>query len=107
MATIRFHQVSEFLDELRKDRGKVDRGIVRMAFRHTKNPPLTTLTLVASAVVAGHVVTLERRCGEFMFADGPDSKPVQDRGDEFADMVKQACAEMNLEVRSGVFEAAA
>lgn len=107
MAKVRFHQVSEFLEELRKDHDKVDRGLVRVTFRTDYSTPMHTASVIASALISGVVVTVERRCGVYMFKDTPESRAVWDTAEANAEAIRKECAELQLEVRSGVFEAVA
>lgn len=109
MATVKFNETDEFVNELTKDANKVERSIVRIVFRTSFDsgiPHIHILTLVASAVVDGHVVRLERRCGSF-WKETEEQKKVVEFAESHADRIRSACAEMKLEVRSGVFEAAA
>ncbi|VTU02764.1 Marine sediment metagenome DNA, contig: S12H4_C00178 OS=marine sediment metagenome GN=S12H4_01031 PE=4 SV=1 [Gemmataceae bacterium] len=106
-AQVRFTQVAEFIEELKRDGAEVQRNIVRVTFREEHQTPLTSVTVIASALVAGCVVTLARRCGGFMFRDGPDAKEVWAAAEKHAELVRTACGELGLEVRAGVYEAVA
>jgi hypothetical protein len=105
--TARFHQVDEFIEELRRDRDKIDRGLVRVTCRHTRGTPMYSLTVVASAIVGNVVLLLERRCGEYMFPDDGPGRQVRDKAEQYAAALQAECQALGLETRSGVFEAAA
>lgn len=105
MAVVKFNEVEAFINELAADANKVDRGIVRIVFRRsTDSYPFQVLSLIASAVVAGHVVRLERRIGSYVGES--DGKRVGEECEMVADKIRSAIAGMSLEVRSGSFEAA-
>ena len=59
MANVRFHEVEEFIAEIRKDAADVERKILRLVFRTKLDNAMhmRSMALVASAVIGGHVVT--------------------------------------------------
>lgn len=105
MATVRFGHVDEFVEELRRDAGAVDRGVVRLTFRTTFEAPDPTrsVAVLASAVVAGHVLRLEARCGSF-FPDTDEAAAVVARAEESAEEIRKTAESLGLHVRPGVFE---
>jgi chromosome condensin MukBEF complex kleisin-like MukF subunit len=107
MIVVKFGSVDEFVSELVTDSNKIDRAIVRVVFRTALEQPMPmrSLTLIASAIVDGKLVRLERRVGSF-FEDSTEADRVRAEGEKLADMIRQAAADMKLEIRSGVFEAA-
>lgn len=107
MATVRFHHADEFLAELALDTDQIERKIVRTTYRNDYQQPFTAVSVVASAIVAGHVVTLEQRCGNYMNRDDTDGKEVLDRADKVIEEVRRGAAKLGMEVRAGVFVAAA
>lgn len=104
---VRFTSTGDFCEELVADAQKVDRGIVRLSFRTTHGVPMRSLALVASYVAAGNIVILERRCGDYMFPNDEQHKKVAEYAEQQAGLIRQACAGVSLEIRGGVYEAAA
>ena len=67
MPTVKFSAPDDFLEELAKDKEKVDRGIVRLVYSFTPtniSPNIQHLSVVATALVAGQVYRLETYCGD-------------------------------------------
>ena len=104
--TVKFTSADEFIADLRADGGLVERNILRVTHSWRFAPPLTTLSVLATAVVGGQLVVLECRCGSYMFGDGPDGKETHDRAEMIMGKLRDLAAELKLEVRPGVFEAA-
>lgn len=106
MIAARFNDVQEFLADLRADRELIDRDLVRLTLRRgTVKPAFQTLRVVASAVVAGHLVVLETFPMEYM--RGMDSEAAAwKKARDDADVIQTAAEAMGLSVRPGVFAAA-
>jgi hypothetical protein len=104
MATVKFNDPSEFVRELRRDREKIERKILRLTCGHRHEYPMTVLTVLATALVGSVVVRLERRCGSYMTGDsnGMDQTLAAVRAD--CKLVEAAAHELGLEVRAGVYE---
>lgn len=102
----RLSNVDEFLSELSRDAEQVERRIVRLACRNRSEcgGAYTRVTVLASAIVAGRVLRLERECGSYMFADR-DGVPILAAAGEAMDRVQGEAARLGLDVRGGVFEA--
>jgi hypothetical protein len=105
MTVVKFTNVAEFVAELRADAGLIDRGILRATHSWRSSPPLTVLSVLATAVVAGRLVVLECRCGAYMFAD-TDGADAAGRAVATMTALRALAAELKLELRPGVFEAA-
>ena len=105
MATVKFNDTDEFIEELRRDADAVDRKVLRLTFRYrlVDPSPMQSMAVVASAVIAGHVVELEDRCGTF-FQQTREADEVRAAAKKRADAIRVAAEELGLEVRSGVFE---
>ena len=102
---VKFTNADEWLDELRLDAGDADRKIVRVTCRRRGQLIADALSVVASACIAGYLVSLEAQCGEYLMADGPDGLEVRARADALADRIRAEAVKLGLEVRAGVFEA--
>lgn len=104
--TVRFTSTADFVEELTRDAARVERGIVRLSFRTTYSVPMFSVSMLATAVIAGHVVTLHRYCGSYMFSGSQESRLVGEDAEKQADLIRTAVAELQLEIRQGVYEAA-
>ena len=100
---VNFHDPDEFLDELRKDRDRIDRNILRVTVRRRYAPPFVHVAVVATAVVGNTVVTLEQRLGE-VFAGDEAGSPIPNKIQTALDRLTAAAVKLGLEVRAGVFE---
>lgn len=77
--TVAFNDPNEFLSELRQDRERIDRGILRVTVRRRYGSPFVTESVVATATVDGVLVKLERRIGE-AFAGDENAGSASSRG---------------------------
>ncbi|HEX4613617.1 MAG TPA: hypothetical protein VH092_35875, partial [Urbifossiella sp.] len=66
---VAFHDPEEFLAELRQDRERIDRAILRVTVRRRYGSPFVTVSVVATAAVEGVLVKLEQRIGEAFAGD--------------------------------------
>lgn len=107
MPTVKFNDVDEFLTELKADAEHVDRDLIRITFRHRaeQSTPFRSIAVIASAVIGGHVVTLEARSGTF-FGGSPEADTAKQEAQKAAAAIEAAAKELGMEVRAGVFEAA-
>jgi hypothetical protein len=105
MATVKFNDVSEFVEEITRDAGAVERKVIRITFRHRMvDPvPMREMSVVATAVVAGHVVELVDRCGTF-FSETDEAERSKTAAKNKYDLIRAAAEKLGLEVRAGVFE---
>jgi hypothetical protein len=108
MVTVKFNDVDEFVANLRQDADLVERKLVRLTFRHkAADPtlPIRSMSLVASAVVGGQVVTLLTDCGSYMQGSADEHGQVAAAARAAAGKVEAVARELGLEVRPGVIEA--
>jgi hypothetical protein len=107
MATVKFTDAAEFVEELRKDLDLVERGIVRLTIRarparEVDLPDLRHVSVVATALVEGRFVRLDRSCGETWGLD--QDKQVLELAEEVQRLIEEFCQETGLKVRGGVYE---
>ena len=103
MPTVKFSDPEDFLEELQKDREKVDRHIVRLVYQVTPtkiSPNIQHLSVLATALVADQVYRLEPYCGDLWRIERQD-QPVYDKGRQVKEQIVVACAHLGLEVRGG------
>lgn len=100
---VSFHDLEEYLAELRIDKDRIDRGILRLTVRRRYGSPFVTVSVVATATVEGVLVKLERRIGE---AFGGDEKAngLTDKTQAALDTLTETGKSLGLDVRAGVFE---
>ena len=101
--TVSFHDLGEYLAELRLDKDRIDRGILRVTVRRRYGSPFVTVSVVASVTVEGLLVKLEHRIGE---AFAGDEKPngLTDKAQAVLDTLTEAGKSLGLDVRAEVFE---
>lgn len=108
-ATIRFSDVDEFIDELRKDFIHIEHGIVRVTrtWRPSRETPaIQHVSVVATAIVRGHIVRFERCFGDDWgpnFA-GPSRDAILRGSEEALRTLEDYCQKAGLHFRAGIFE---
>lgn len=100
---VSFHDPDEFLTELRTDKDRIDRGILRVTVRRRYGSPFVTVSVVATATVEGVLVKLEHRIGE-AFAGDEKVNGLTDKAQAALDTLTGAGKSFGLDVRAGVFE---
>jgi len=101
--TVMFHAPDEFLEELLRDRTRIDRQILRITVRHRYGEPFTTVSVIASAIVEGSIVKLQQRIGENFMAE-PTSEALNRKVQAALDHLIAAAKTLELDVRTGVYE---
>jgi len=122
MAIVKFNSVEEFSDELRKEKGNIERRIVRLTDLFTPSklsPNIRLVQVIATFIVCAfpaalpaagpHIVRLERYCGDIWPLSGtaPPSEAdlkTMERAKEVSEQIEAVCRELSLEVRAGVIE---
>lgn len=100
---VRFNDNGEFIENLTKDRESVDRRIVRVTTLYRQSTfaaSIRHLTVVATTRISGELVRLEVYCGD-LWGLGKD-KPILDKAEALQHILTNRCAELGLEVRSGL-----
>jgi hypothetical protein len=102
-SAVGFNDPNEFLAELRIDRERVERHILRLTVRRRYGEPFVTVSVVATAVVEGLVVKLEHRVGE-AFAGDEKANGLSAKTQVVMQMLTDEASVLGLEVRAGVYE---
>jgi hypothetical protein len=100
---VSFHDLEEYLAELRIDKDRIDRGILRVTVRRRYGSPFVTVSVVATTSVEGVLVKLEHRVGE-AFAGDEKGNGFTDKIQAALDKLTEAGKSLGLEVRAGVYE---
>jgi len=100
---VSFHDPDEFLAELRLDRDRIDRDILRVTVRRRYGSPFVTVSVVATATVGGVLLKLEHRVGE-AFAGDDKATGLSEKTQAALDKIAVAAKSRGLDVRAGVFE---
>lgn len=100
---VSFHDLEEYLAELRLDKDRIDRGVLRVTVRRRYGNPFVTVSIVATATVDGVLVKLEHRIGE-SFAGDEKTNGLTDKAQTTLDTLTEAGKSLGLDVRAGVFE---
>jgi len=104
---VRFNAVEEFLAEIEKDAGQVERMIVRLTKTFRSLPiGMTEVAVVATAIVAGRLVRLKRPMGSVFSIGAPTSidRSLLERADSIAKDIEQRVLIIGLDVRDGTYE---
>lgn len=101
--TVAFNDPDEFLEEIRCDRTRIDRGILRLTVRRRYGEPFVTVSVIATVTVENTVVVLDHRVGE-SFAGHERSNGLAAKTQTVLDKLTEAGKALGLEVRAGVYE---
>ena len=101
MTTVEFANPSEFLSELRKDKRHVDRRIVGVAEcrRAIAMSPVLLVSVVATARVGADIYRVECICG----IECNDRRVLAKMYEQIKNL-RNSCASLGLDVRSGTLE---
>ena len=105
MTTVGFANPNEFLAELRKDIRHVDRHIVRVAEcrRSRAMTPVLLVSVVAIAHVRVDIYRVECVCGTLCGIEINDRRVLAKMRKQRKSL-RNSCAGLGLDVRSGMFE---
>ena len=102
---VKFHEVDEFLEELRMDRLYIEDRIVRLTAEYRPMPHnVHQLSILSSAVIRGKVVLLKRSCGTICNIDMESDRQAKNMAEEVASKIEKEVKDMGLEMRKGFFE---
>jgi len=114
---VRFNQVEEFCDELRREQGNIERRIVRLTNLYTPSKlsvNIQIVQVVATFLVCAfpaalppaqsQIVRLERYCGDIWEPHGTDKRALE-KAEEVSKRIEAVCQELGLQVRPGMIEA--
>lgn len=104
---VTFNQVEEFIDELEKDAGKVERGIVRCTklFEASRlSPSIRLVSIFSTYSVDGQVITLTRYCGDIWGVNNGKDEEVIAKADQYLKTIEDACKRLGLEDRAGALK---
>jgi hypothetical protein len=106
MIKIKFNSPEEFMEELEKN--NPEDGIVRLTFMAKGSgisPNIKTQYIVGTAVTnRGYIARLDVFCGETWPDGAPGNDKVTDRASSIMQTLKDKAADLQLDVRAGVFE---
>lgn len=105
MVTVEFATPSEFLAELRKDSRQVERGIVRVAAcrRASAISSVLLVSVVGTARVGADIYRVESISGVLCWI-GENDRRVLAKVHKQLKNLRNSCASLGLDVRSGVWE---
>jgi hypothetical protein len=102
---VRFSDVSEFIEELQKDPGAVDRGILRVTRKFDPWPDIPkifNISVVATYKSGDVIVRLDMYSGD-TFNDEHTKKANQE-GDKIIAKLKKVSDELELKYRAGMYQ---
>jgi hypothetical protein len=101
--TVSFHDPGEFIEEISRDKDRIERNILRLTVRRRYGEPFITISVVATVVIEGTIVKLEHRIGE-AFAGDEKNTAMAAKTQAVLDKLSAAAKGLGLEVRAGVYE---
>jgi phage host-nuclease inhibitor protein Gam len=108
MIKVKFNSVAEFCQELKKDAGKVERGILRTTKQtqmSSMSPNIHYVFALASYSIEGQIVELRKFCGEIWHIREDEDKKSWDKAEavlkEIEDLVQGIAG---VEIRAGHLE---
>ncbi len=105
MTTVEFANSSEFLAELRKDSRHVERNIVRVTEcrRASAVSHILFVSVVGTACVGADIYRIECICGALCGIEVNDRRVLAKMRKQLRSL-RNSCASLGLNVRSGTFE---
>ena len=108
MANIKFTDLAEFMDELRRHRNldPIDRSIVRFTvlLMPGEESSIKTILAVGTALVGNDLFRLEYACG--CVWENEDNPSAYKRANDIQDNLGSYCNDLGLELRPGMYERA-
>ena len=104
MPTVKFHDPSDFEQELRLMENRIDGKIVRLTYANKSEYPSTAVLVIATALVGPVVLCLECYCGNFMNGSDEEVK-VGQKAESIRQTIESTATKLNLEIRAGMYEA--
>ena len=104
---VTFNQVKEFIAELYKDEGKVERNLVRCTklFEASRlSPNIRHVSVFSTYSVDGQVITLTRYCGDIWGINEERDAEVIAKADQLLMTIEASCKRLGLETRAGMLE---
>ena len=98
-----FNDQEEFLTEIRQDRDRIERQILRLTVRRRYGNPFVTISVVATVAIADTVVKLDQRVGE-VFVGDEKAKGLEGKIEAILVKMTDAGKALGLDVRAGVYE---
>jgi hypothetical protein len=105
--TVRFNDVDEFIKELKADKRRIYRRLVRVTtnYETINHTMIYNISVFASYVTNGIIVFLNAKCGEiWRMPDSDTDKATYSRRDSFYRDIEAACAICKLKSTGGVYE---
>ena len=102
---VRFSNVSEFIEELRKNKSGMYGGILRVTRKFDHWPDIATIYhvyVVATYKIDDIIVRLDVYCGD-TFTEEQTEKAEQE-GDKIIAKLKKASTDLGLSYRSGMYQ---
>lgn len=106
ITVVKFNSPAEFVEELKADAEKVDRGIVRVTQQFASSnlsPNVRSASIVATARIGDQIIRLDRYCGDLWGMDSAD-EAVQRKLSDVMMFIDNAVTSFGLTVRPGVIE---
>ena len=102
---VRFSDVSEFIEELRKNKSTIYSGIIRVTrkFDHWQDiPKIYNIYVVATYKIDDVIVRLDVYCGDTFNEE--HTKKADQEGDKIIAKLKKASADLGLSYRGGMYQ---
>ncbi len=105
---IKFSSVIDFIEELKKDKDKIERGIVRVNFERAGtqfSPNIWNVFLRAECIIAGNIVELRSFCGDLWGHGSMSDDRTKRTFDDKRKQLEEELAGMGItDIRGGAIE---
>lgn len=104
---VTFTEVEEFISELGKDVGKIERGLVRRTKIFTPStisPIICDVSVFSAYTVEGQVVTFEHHCGPIWGINKEKDDGVISKANQYLNTIEEECKRLGIECRAGKLE---
>ena len=102
-----FNQVEEFIAELEKDAGQVERNLIRCTKLFEPSylsPTIRLVSIFSTYSVDGQVITLTCYWGDTSGINREKDGEVIAKADGYLKTIEEACKRLGLEARAGVLK---
>jgi hypothetical protein len=107
---VKFNDISEYCEELKKEKDHIDRNIVRLTNQMgptALSPSIRNLSVISTYAncfsYPTTIVRLEHYCGQLWGMENQDTS-IREAAEKAINQIEAVCKELGLEVRAGVIE---
>lgn len=98
-----FHVAGEFIEEMHRDRGKIDRNLIRVTIQRKSHltPNIHQVIVLATYSVEGQVVELKHYCGDNWGLNSENDIQTNSRAEGICKTITKEGEGLKMEIRPG------